>query len=68
VTRTQRIAECAAINLRAGEAAEKAARLRAAQHLARYLASLGYLAKVRQHWLPAGVFYSVKATPKRIRK
>jgi hypothetical protein len=68
VTRAQRIAECAAINLRAGEVAEEAARKRAAQHLARYLASLGYLAKVQQHWSPAGSFYSVQATPKRIWK
>jgi hypothetical protein len=69
VTRTQRIAECAAINLAAGEAAEQAARKRAAHRVTRYLASLGYLAKVRQHWSHAGSSYSVEVLgPKRMGK
>ena len=67
MTRTQRITECAAINLGAGEAAEQAARKRAALRVTRYLASLGYLAKVRQHWSHAGVFYGVEILgPKRM--
>ena len=69
MTRTQRITECAAINLGAGEAAEQAVRKRAALRVTRYLASLGYLAKVQQHWSHAGSFYSVEVLgPKRMGK